>query len=51
MLIFASIICVSYVCSISLRAVENASLLMSTICMKKFLHTSPFFLIQGINQD
>jgi hypothetical protein len=34
-----------------LRAVENASLLMPTIRMKKFLHASPFFLIQGINQD
>lgn len=51
MLIFASIICVNNVWSISLRAVENASLLMPTIRMKKFLHTSPFFLIQGINQD
>jgi hypothetical protein len=34
-----------------LRAVENASLLMTSIRMKTFLHTSPFFLIQGNNQD
>jgi hypothetical protein len=47
----ASIICVNNVCSISLRAVENALLLMPSIRVKKFLHTSPFFLIQGINQD
>ena len=50
MLISDSIICVNNVCSISLRAVENASLPMPSLRVKEFLHTSPFFLVQGINQ-
>lgn len=51
MLMSTSIICVNNVCSISLPAVENASLLITSIRMKKLLHTSPYFLIQGNNQE
>jgi len=46
-----SIICVNNLYSISLRAVESASLLMPSVRVKKFLHAFSFFLIQGINQD
>jgi hypothetical protein len=51
MIMSTSIISVNNVCSICLRALGNTSLLMSSIRVRKFLHTSPLFLIQCINQD
>jgi len=51
MLMSTSIISFNNVCSICLRALGNASLLMASIRVRKFLRTSPLFLIKCINQD